>query len=241
MSTEHLDKNAIAEAAKTMTCAQIANNCGVPHSTMHGYLKRNGITPIIIKKNRYTELPAMAQYMTKRELAAHYKVAFTTIETALDRLGISAKREANYIERSLYSDLEELCKTMTVNELMAHYKRSEGAIRKALGARKLVAVYQRLPSHMKPSEPRKKRSNLIKAFSNWNNQTPSVFQQKIKSESDMAADFLRRECPIFRCTEDGKPNFAGKFFRYGTRLKTEDELVAIARRKGWQEFGSMAA
>lgn len=240
MTTDDLDREAIAEAAKTMTCNQIAANCGIPPSTMYGYLKRNNIAPVTVKREyaRHAELAELSKDMTKRQLSAHYKVAFSTIETALVRYGLQAKREENYIERESYSNIGELCQSMTVNDLMAHYERSEGAIRKALSQRGLSAVYQRFPAHLRKPKPKKavQKKNYT---DNWNRQ-PTV-TGRVSGTADYAADFLRKECPIFRCKDDGKADFAGKMFRRGSRVMTEAELIGLAKRKGWQEFGSMAA
>lgn len=56
-------------------------------------------------------------------------------------------------------------------------------------------------------------------------------------------DFLRRFTSVSRCDENGVPNKDGDHYRYGTAIKTAQEIVELARRKGWQpdEWKKLAA
>jgi hypothetical protein len=44
---------------------------------------------------------------------------------------------------------------------------------------------------------------------------------------------LRRICAVYRCTETGRADPKGKFWRFGNAVLTPDELIARAERKGW--------
>jgi len=241
MSTANLDKSAIMEDAKYLTCNQIAAKHGIPPSTMHGYLRRNGIAALAIKRDysKYDGLDELCQTMTKRELADHYGVVFSTIESALARKGLEAKRAPNYIDRSTYNDIAEMCKVMTVRQLTEHYGRSEDAVRKALAKRGLSAVYVRNPLHMRKE---KQRKAVQKNYTdNWGKR-PQV-SGRVETYADQAANFLRKECAVYRCKEDGKPDWTASHWRFGRRVMTEEELINTAKRKGWNgdQWGSMAA
>ena len=64
---------------------------------------------------------------------------------------------------------------------------------------------------------------------------PTFFAQRSQGVADMAAQHLRRDAPVFRADADGKANPKGKCWRYGNTVLTEDEMIAKAERKGWQQ------
>lgn len=62
------------------------------------------------------------------------------------------------------------------------------------------------------------------------------------STEEMAANHLRRMCPVYRCRDDGRPDQRGSYWRYGRLVLTPAEIVARAQRKGfdpdaWQRIG----
>jgi hypothetical protein len=48
-----------------------------------------------------------------------------------------------------------------------------------------------------------------------------------------AAQHLRRICAVYRCTETGRADLKGKFWRVGNAVLSPDELIARARAKAW--------
>lgn len=58
---------------------------------------------------------------------------------------------------------------------------------------------------------------------------------KLKTADPLiAADFVRKISPINRCDERGAFKIGGDFWRYGSRVLSRTEVVALALRKGWQ-------
>ena len=51
-----------------------------------------------------------------------------------------------------------------------------------------------------------------------------------------AADYLRKYAPVMRCDEAGKLSSIGSHFRYGTVVRTRDDVVRIALDRGWVPF-----
>lgn len=49
----------------------------------------------------------------------------------------------------------------------------------------------------------------------------------------MAADFLRRFCPVSRCDAAGKYDPRGRYWRIGDAVLAEADIIARATRKGW--------
>jgi hypothetical protein len=48
-----------------------------------------------------------------------------------------------------------------------------------------------------------------------------------------AVDHLRRYGPVYRCREDGEPDFAGRFWNRGGHVLTDDDVIQRARRLGF--------
>lgn len=54
------------------------------------------------------------------------------------------------------------------------------------------------------------------------------------SRAGMAADYLKRFGPVFRCDAQGKPSAKGTHWARGRFVLTGDEIIARAERNGWQ-------
>lgn len=53
------------------------------------------------------------------------------------------------------------------------------------------------------------------------------------SRAGMAAEFLRRDAPVYRCRPLGAADAQGTHWRYGRVVLTDDEVIERAERKGW--------
>lgn len=63
-------------------------------------------------------------------------------------------------------------------------------------------------------------------------QTP-LAQQRDCSAAGLAAEFLRKSSPIFRCDQRGRLNPKGKFWHRGGYVLSDDEVIVRAQRQGW--------
>lgn len=57
----------------------------------------------------------------------------------------------------------------------------------------------------------------------------------IQGRDELAADFLRRAAPIYRCRESGEPAPDGGYWRRGNVVLSKDEVIARAVRAGWSD------
>lgn len=55
------------------------------------------------------------------------------------------------------------------------------------------------------------------------------------SRVGMAAEYLSRFGPIYRCTEEGKPNAKGSHWRRGFAVMSDAGMIERAKRMGWNE------
>jgi hypothetical protein len=55
----------------------------------------------------------------------------------------------------------------------------------------------------------------------------------VVSDATLAADFLRKFCPVTRCDAAGRFAHHGPHWRIGQLVLTESEIIARAARKGW--------
>ncbi len=53
------------------------------------------------------------------------------------------------------------------------------------------------------------------------------------SRAALAAEFLRRWAPVYRCDAEGHQLQDGFFWRHGRQVRTDDELIERATAKGW--------
>lgn len=65
-------------------------------------------------------------------------------------------------------------------------------------------------------------------------QTAGEAYQRDMSEAGQAADFMRRDRPVFRCDVNGNQNQGGKYWMCGIVWMTNDELIIRARSKGFR-------
>lgn len=65
-------------------------------------------------------------------------------------------------------------------------------------------------------------------------QTAGEAYQRDMSEAGQAADFMRRDRPVFRCDLNGKQAQGGKYWMCGIVWMTDDELINRARSKGFR-------
>lgn len=63
----------------------------------------------------------------------------------------------------------------------------------------------------------------------------SVFTNRDQSPIGQAVDFLRKYGSVYRCTESGKPDAKGEFWKRNFTVLSDIQVIDRARRLGWTE------
>lgn len=167
----------------------------------------------------YAELAAIYH---AEHLKRHYDVSGNVIDRWIRVSGI---KPVSGVKRAPPADFTALAPTMTKTALKDHYRadiRTIGRWYAETGADRLI---------VKPAPPTGRRRGAY-------NMTPSLSRAggnlsitRILTIHDQAADTLRRErWAVYRCTEKGKADFKGAFWRVGNVVCTPAELLERAAR-----------
>ena len=187
-------------------------------STLARWLAETGITP---GKTSQTFLPVPADFaklaptMMRKDLKAHYRVAHDTLSRWYREANAAKKCPA---QRSVPEDFADRAAKMTKTGLVDFYKTGRGTVErwvKETGVRPLL-----FNPHVGHPGMWRTRNNITPFM---NRRPASIF--------DDAADILRRFGPVYRCTEKGVGDHAGKFWRIGNVVVTPDELLQRADAK----------
>ena len=226
MSTAHINRAELREMAKTMTMTDLCQHYGVKHPTLFGLMKRQGIRAAKIKRDKYPNIREEAKSKTILQLAEHYGVSLKAMRSALKKRHISAVD----LRTVKYPGLDEYCKNETIRELAERFGVGHEAMRTVLKKRGLVAKKAARPRSFQRTQPERKVHYTPRATRG----AAPLVDNRAKTIADLAADHMRRFAPVYRCREDGTPDFVGQHYCYGRRVKTADELMSLARRHGWK-------
>lgn len=197
-------------------CVHYSTNCRV----VSRWLKESGVS-LPQRLPPYCPAPAdlveNAARMTREALCNHYGIGKKRLLTWLVEVGspVIASRNASGVSKDAPADFATRAPTMHKMELKRHYKVAEKTINRWLAATGAQAkVYRPTPTgNMRPSRG-----------------GGQIIQFRAASVHDLAADVLRRFCPVSRCNERGQYEQAGDFWRVGSVICDGDELLARAER-----------
>lgn len=167
----------------------------------------------------YAELAA--KYHAEH-LKRHYDVSGNVIERWTRDSGI---KPVSGVKRAPPADFAQVAPTMTRSAMMGHYKAD---IRTITRWCEETGVQARQWANNTPPPPRSWRPNMSPTRSRVDyglsiTRTISIY--------DQAADTLRRErWAVYRCTEKGRQDEAGTFWRVGNVVCTPAELLERAAR-----------
>ena len=176
----------------------------------------------------------LASNHTVSEMGRILGMSASVIARACEKFGITPKR----LKTNDYSQLSVLAETMYMAELARHYGVSYGAMCKTchrLGVKPIKQtmeqkreVAQRACATARASKPMSPR--LRTQF-----KTSDITNHRPKYQDDLAAEYLRKFTHVYRCNDRGAPDHKGKFWRYGSTIKTPEELIDRAHAKGLDE------
>lgn len=135
-------------------------------------------------------------------------------------------------------DFPELWETMARGKLALHYGRSPNTIalwEKRCGLSRPSSW--RSPEHAAGSPKAKAQTKVarIAAVPNRRSPVPIAVErvQRDMSYVGQAVDYLRQYGPVYRCTDKGRADPAGTFWRRGCSVLTGNEIIERARYNGW--------
>lgn len=216
----------------TATCT----NCGAPVARFRANRAREPrCVPCAHKALRRIDDDEFRKvaHLPNKELCAMFRVYEQAICEARKRVGIPAPPRG---QTPAPADFADRAADMTLAQLVAHYGRSDWLVRQWLKAKGLRAV-----SAVPVRKPRGPGSTGWKSFGqraagDWTKQ----FDASDSSRAGMAARFLRRFGPVYRCDAGGKPLPDGFFWNRGGFVLSDEEVIERALRNGWAPDAWMA-
>lgn len=170
---------------------------------------------------------------SRNELRAIYHAGDRALFRWLDMAGIGTALLRSR-PRPCPPDFAAIAPTMTCNALANHYRASRDAVARWARETGVAAM----PRHVAPVKPAPRRKPAVR---NDGYAGPkSAFVARLPhdpSREGQAADVLRRFAAVYRCTETGRADQRGDYWRYGNRVLTGDELVERAGRHGFDPDG----
>lgn len=165
------------------------------------------------------------------ELEAHYRAAQKTIARWRRETGVRAathKERAQGMVRQAPPQFANMAPTMTIAALSAHFRAGRARVRRWLAELDIEPGKRSYPSYV-PHLRRASNRNPLGSL-----KTQDFGAHGDGSLAQRAVDeCLRHYAPVYRCDEAGKQDCHGRFWRVGSAVLTDDEIVARAQRKGW--------
>lgn len=152
-------------------------------------------------------------------------------------------------QRAAPADFDEQFAKMSVEALAEHYRAGMHTVRrwaKEKGLTRPVGYNGQInrqpakPKAPKIAAPRKAavRPTFCAPKLVAHHPLVTLSRHRDMSAAGQAADYLRQFGAVWRCTETGRPDPAGKFWRRGSAVLSDTEIV---ERAGWMRNRRMAA
>lgn len=175
------------------------------------------------------EFAGLCATMTQNRLCIHYSCGSPLIKRWAKLAGVEPQRFVRPFT-PLPDDLAERAAEMTAAELARHYGFNDTQMRNMLAR---AGIEAKRYDQRTPKPKLLKRTSRPAAF-RTPKQAHSFDTLRRETTTDgLAADHLRRDCAVYRCTETGRADQTGAWWRYGNVTVTPGELIERAIRKGW--------
>jgi hypothetical protein len=181
-----------------------------------------------------------AAKMNQLQLKQHYERHADTIRRWCKETGITPFTHSRVKpERPIPADFATLYPTMSIKKLGALYKTAPAkvliwadalGIRRAKGCGHIGVVTK--PAPVKPASARSAPKLVA------HHPLAMLSRHRDMSAAGQAADYLRQFGAVWRCTETGRPDPAGKCWRRGSAVLSAAEIV---ERADWMRNRRMAA
>lgn len=209
---------------------------GVSHGLIERWIKESGVEPVrrpSVPLQRPAEFARFSGTMTVPQLAAKFGVGTSVAQRW--RMELGGKKR---VSKAVPDDFEANWRRMSIRALAAHYRRQCMTVvewARELGLnRKDAPLRVCKPKPAKVAKPRVVR--IVKPTKETTKPLkPNAFQnvpvdrvQRDMSAAGQAADYLRRFGPVYRCDWRGLPLADGFFWRRGTAILTDQDLIERA-------------
>lgn len=247
-----------SRAERCFPCARAARRIPIPADLAdHIHLpnrvlgEKYGVSAIMVASwRRRAELPATglkggvrpptprpegfddkARTMTVRELAKHFRMGTTTVRRLLGEAVVPIVRVRSTDTPDWFA---AEAATMTIPQVMDRARVGRTTVARwetATGVRcfRVAALKKRQTVDFVRQAPPKART----VAGHKATRQPVGGPQRDMSIAGQAADFLRRDTAVHRAKADGSYCPKGYYYRYGSATITTDELIARAKRKGF--------
>lgn len=146
-------------------------------------------------------------------LAKRYQVSINLITRWRNETGVKAPHTGGGIPLAPMPDgFAVVAPTMTMRQMRLRFSRGPEVIQRWLNEAGVKAKVLRPGGYLNG---------------------PVNVVQRDMSHLGQAADFLRRWSPVYRCTEIGRADVKGEFWRRGSAVLTDAELVERAEERGF--------
>lgn len=164
------------------------------------------------------DFAARADGVPNRTLMAHYGVSLGVIGRWRREAGVrpaSGGKGRPFVTAAMPDGFALVAPTMTIKQLRERYGRCKTVIERWLAEAGVTA-----------------RKPLDRHIGNYPLQlTKRVHRDE--SRAGLAAEFLRRFGPVYRCRSTGEASIGGSHWNRGGFVLTGDELIYRAERLGW--------
>ena len=214
---------------------------------LHGLGKWHGNVKGSPRTTMHRPMPAdFSTVATKRyvyEVKAHYACGHATLMRWYEEAGVAPRRSKPGKDQTpAPADLAEIAATMSQRDIgeregvsrdvVARWlklagleprprfqRTSAGLARRDYAPTKVLTTVE---SIARPAVTHGRKSNA-----------PVDRHQRDMTLVGQAADYLRRFGPVYRCNDRGAQAQGGKFWRRGSAILTDAELIERAERNGW--------
>lgn len=211
--------------AKGLSSALIGAEIGLHKSAVIRYINKHNLGSCVpVKKNIQTrpipdDFAEMAAASNYKQLAAHYKASPNTVNRWIKESGAVAlnttpqkiKPPADLAARVVGLNYTEAARELGVCTSVARRFMQEAGIDPA-PVKRTTTHLPKLPDFQRTDDRYQRDMSIV----------------------GQAADHLKRISAVWRCNERGSPDPAGKLWRRGSAILTDEELLERARFKGFE-------
>ena len=212
-----------ADDAKVMKLKDLRAKYGAGASTLKRWCDACQREPQLERRTVPADFVAMAQTMTLRQLAAHYSANKRTIGKWLTQHGMSKAHK-----KWLPANIDELMKGRLITEVAAELGLNRNTLSDML-RRERPDLYDAARQRGIRSSAAYRRTTVGQIV--LKPMRTTVAPAPIMSQADLAMRWLQRVGVCYPLRVYGR-NLPG--YRFMGRLWQADELVAEAKRRGWQ-------